>query len=81
MEGLPQTARNCACLTFQYNFAKHLLHIPLCPTNAIISQSQAYATTIHKYQAIEHFQSINHACILCMHLYRSTILANLYLHR
>ena len=62
MEGVSHPARNCVYLTFQYKGAKHLLHIPLHPTTAIISQSQAYATSIAKSQAMEYFKSIHPVC-------------------
>jgi len=65
MEGVSHAAPNCVYLTFQYNCAKHSLHIPLYLTTAFISQSQAYATYIPKSQAMEYFQSIHHVCIVC----------------
>ena len=66
MEGVSLLARYCVYLTCQHKGAKHLLHIPLYPTTAIFSQSQAYATTIAKSQAMEHFKSIHHVCIVCV---------------
>jgi len=58
-------ARNCAYLTFQYICAKPSLHIPLYPTTAILIQSQTYATSIPKSQAMEYFKSAHQLCILC----------------
>ena len=57
-------ARNCVYLTYQYNCPKHLLRVPLYPSNAIISQSQAYAISISKSKAVEYFKSIHHLYIL-----------------
>jgi len=64
MEGVSLSARNCVYLTCQHKGAKHLLHIPLYPTTAIFRQSQTYATTIAKSQAMEYFKSIHHICIV-----------------
>lgn len=64
-DGVWHPARNCAYLTFQYKFAKYLLHIPLYPTTAIISQSKAYATSIPKSKAMKYFKSTHHVCIVC----------------
>jgi len=66
MEGVSHPARNCAYLTFRYKGAKYLLHIPLYPTTVIISQSQAYATSVPKSKATEYFKSIHHVCSVCI---------------
>ena len=66
MEDVSLPARNCACLTFQYKWAKYLLHIPLYPSTTIISQSKAYANSIPKYKAMEYFKSIRHVRSVCI---------------
>jgi hypothetical protein len=78
MDGVRHSARNCAYLTFQHKGAKYLLHIPLYPTTAITSRSQAYATSSPKSQTMEYFKSTHHVRVV--YLYRSAISANLLLH-
>jgi len=41
------------------------LNTPLYTTTAIISQSEAHATSIPKQQAMEYFKSAHHVCKLC----------------
>jgi len=60
MEDVSHPARNFAYLTFRYKGAKYLLHIPLYPTTAIFSQSQAYTASIPKSKTMEYFKSIHH---------------------